>query len=211
MTDATTIVLDATRMQRAALADDLRTLSDEQWATQSLCPKWSVRDVVAHLTAAASLGRARWVRSAVGARFDFDLHNARRLAEHRGNTSADTLSRFEQVIDSTTSTFGPKEAWLGEVVVHGGDIRRPLGIVHQPPVDALTPLATFFASRDFTVASKKAVQGVRLQATDGPFTTGADGPIVTGSTYALVMAMAGRAAFLDDLDGPGVAVLRDRI
>ena len=37
-----------------------------------------------------------------------------------------------------------------------------------------------------------------------------DDPLVTGPTLALVLAMAGRAAFCDDLTGPGVATLRDR-
>lgn len=211
MTGATkSTLLDATRAQRASLADDLRALTDEQWATESLCTGWTVQDVVAHLTAAASLGRVRWIRSAIGARFDFDLHNARRLAEHRGLTPADTLARFEQIIDSTASTFGPKEAWLGEVVVHGGDIRRPLGLRDEPPVEIMTPLAVFYASRNFTVASKSASEDLRLEATDGPFRTDSSGPRVSGTTYALVMAMAGRTAFYDDLEGPGVQILRHR-
>ena len=40
--------------ERRALADDLAHLTPEQWADQSLCSGWTVRDVVAHLTAAAS-------------------------------------------------------------------------------------------------------------------------------------------------------------
>ncbi len=40
--------------ERAALADDLAGLSVEQWQQATLCAKWNVEDVVAHLTAAAS-------------------------------------------------------------------------------------------------------------------------------------------------------------
>jgi hypothetical protein len=48
-------------------------------------------------------------------------------------------------------------------------------------------------------------------ADDGPFTAGPDdAPLVTGPTLALVLAMAGRAAFCDELSGPGVATLRGR-
>ena len=207
-TDAT--VLAATRDERAALADDLAGLSDAQCATPSLCGRWTVEDTVAHLTAAASVGPWRWMRSVLGARFDFDLHNDRRLAEHRGATPAETLARFRAVIGSTTSTWGPKQAWLGEVVVHGEDVRRPLGLVRTPPVEVATEVARFVASRDFTVAGKTVSAGLRLVATDGPFTAG-EGPEVTGPTLALVMAMAGRAAHLDDLDGPSVATLRERL
>ncbi|MEJ2864004.1 maleylpyruvate isomerase N-terminal domain-containing protein [Actinomycetospora flava] len=83
---ADTAVLAAARDERAALAGDLAGLTDHQWATPSLCDRWTVEETVAHLTAAASIGPWRWLRSVLGARFDFDLHNDRRLAEHRGAT-----------------------------------------------------------------------------------------------------------------------------
>lgn len=195
--------------ERAALVADLADLAPEQWAAPSLCARWTVEEVVAHLTAAASVGPLRWIRSMVGARFDADRHNARRLAEHRGATPAETLERFRAVVPSTTAPSGHTPAWLGEVVVHAGDVRRPLGILHAPSMEAATEVARFFASRDFTVAGRTAVAGLRLEAVDGPFATG-EGPLVRGDTVALVMAMAGRGAFCDDLEGPDVATLRGR-
>jgi uncharacterized protein (TIGR03083 family) len=199
----------AAHAERAALADDLAGLDDAQWAQRSLCGRWVIEEVVAHLTAAASIGPLRWFASAVGARFDFDLHNDRRLAEHRGATPAETLERFRLVITSTTAPLGPTAAWLGEVIVHAQDIRRPLGLPRTPPVDVVTPVAGFYARRDFTVAGRSAINGLRLEATDGSFATGT-GPLVSGSTLALTMAMAGRRAYCDDLAGPGVPKLRAR-
>ncbi|WP_218610772.1 hypothetical protein [Pseudonocardia sp. KRD291] len=67
-----------------------------------------------------------WFRSVLAARSDFDVHNDRRLAERRGATPAKTLERFRAVVDSTVAASGHTPAWLGEVVVHGQDIRRPL-------------------------------------------------------------------------------------
>jgi uncharacterized protein (TIGR03083 family) len=195
--------------ERAALAEDLAGLDGSQWAHPSLCGRWVVEDVVAHLTAAASVGRARWLASVLGARFDFDLHNERRLAEHRGATPAGTLERFRRIVGSTTSAPGNTAAWLGEVVVHAQDVRRPLGLARTPSIQATTEVAGFFARRDFTVTSRTAVAGLRLVATDGPFTTGS-GPEVRGTTLALTMAMAGRAPYCDDLTGPGVPTLRAR-
>jgi uncharacterized protein (TIGR03083 family) len=195
--------------ERAALARDLAGLEDERWATGSLCGRWNVEEVVAHLTAAASIGPARWVASVLGARFDFDLHNDRRLAEYRGATPAETLARFRSILSSTTSTFGPIEAWVGEVVIHGQDIRHPLGIDHDVDVAAATAVARFLAKGDFTVPGKTNIAGLRLEATDGPFASGA-GPLVTGTTLALVMAMAGRGAFCGQLTGEGVEILRER-
>ncbi len=195
--------------ERAALADELSGLRPDQWRQPTLCGRWVVEDVVAHLTAAASVGRLRWLVSVVGARFDFDLHNERRLAEQRGATPAETLARFRRVVASTTGASGHTAAWLGEVVVHAQDVRRPLGLPRTPSVDAVTEVARFFAGRDFTVTSRSAISGLRLEATDGPFSTG-EGPVVSGTTLALTMAMAGRGVYCDDLTGPGVPVLRAR-
>jgi uncharacterized protein (TIGR03083 family) len=196
----------AAHAERAALADDLAGLDDAQWAQPSLCGRWVVEEVVAHLTAAASIGPMRWFASVLGARFDFDVHNNRRLAEHRGATSAETLERFRGVVSSTISPLGPTAAFLGEVIVHAQDIRRPLGLPRTPSVNVVTPVAEFYARRDFAVRSHSAIKGLRLEATDGPFATGS-GPLVSGTTLALTMAMAGRGAYCDDLEGPGVAEL----
>lgn len=196
--------------ERAALAEDLAGLTAEQWARPSLCGRWTVEEVVAHLTAAASIGRWRWIRSMVAARFDDGVHNDRRLAEHRGATPEETLERFRAVATSTTGPTNDTHAWLGEIVVHGQDVRRPLGLERTPSVEAATEVARFFARKDFTVASRTAIRGLRVEAVDGEFATG-DGPLVRGTTVALVVAMAGRAASLDDLTGPGVATLRERV
>ena len=196
--------------ERAALAEDLAGLSTGQWRHETLCGQWDVEQVVAHLTAAASLNQRQWLRSMLGARFRPDVHNQRRLAEHRGRTPAETLDQFRAVITSTTAPSSHTLAYLGEVVVHSQDIRRPLGLVRTPSVDALTPVAEFFARRDFAVASRTRVADLQLQADDGPFATGT-GPLVTGSTLALVMSMAGRVSYVAELDGPGVPALRSRV
>jgi uncharacterized protein (TIGR03083 family) len=195
--------------ERAALAEDLATLDDAQWEHPSLCERWVIEDVVAHLTAAASIGPVRWFAGVLGARFDFDLYNDRRLAEYRGVTPAETLERFRRIVTSTTSAPVPPAASLGEVVVHAQDIRRPLGLVRMPPVGTVTEVAHFYARRNSTVASRTAIEGLRVEATDGPFATGA-GPLVSGTTLALTMAMAGRSAYCDDLTGSGVSIVRAR-
>ncbi|ALV45051.1 hypothetical protein MB46_05560 [Arthrobacter alpinus] len=199
----------AAHVERAALAADLALIDDEQWSCPSLCEQWNVEQVLAHLTAAASIGPIRWLGSVFGAKFNFDLHNDRRLMEHLGPTPADTLRRFGDVVTSTTSPLGPAAAWLGEVVVHSEDIRRPLGLVRAVPLDVATTVANFYAEKGFTVDSKAAIHGLRLEATDGPFETGT-GPVATGTTLSLIMAMAGRGAYCQELSGPGVPLLLQR-
>ncbi|MDN5747587.1 MAG: maleylpyruvate isomerase family mycothiol-dependent enzyme [Pseudonocardia sp.] len=207
---ATADIWPTVHTQRTALAADLACLTAEQWATPSLCDGLSVREVLAHLTSAATLGPLRWMWSVLRCRFDFDKHVADRLAEQLGASPAETYDRFCRIAASRTSTFGPKAAWLGEVIVHAEDIRRPLGIRHDYPVDAVTRVARFYVTADFTVPSRTLTSGLRLVATDGPFTHGV-GPLVSGTTLALTMAMAGRGGYCTELTGDGVATLRGRL
>jgi uncharacterized protein (TIGR03083 family) len=197
----------AVHAERAALAADLAELTDEEWATPSLCSGLSVREVLAHLTAAGSLSPVRWFAGVVRSRFDFDDQVARRLAEQLGDTPAETLARFRGVVTSTTAPPLPKIALLGEVVVHGEDIRRPLGIERDHPTEVLTRLAEFYTHSDLMFPGKTRVAGLRLVATDGPFTTGT-GPLVSGTTLTITMATAGRAVYCDELTGDGVETLR---
>lgn len=200
----------ATHAARRSLVADLRGLSPAQWRQPTLCRQWDVEHVVAHLTAAASVGRGRWLTSIVAAGFRPAVHNDRRLREHLGRTPEETLRRFESVVESTTAPTADTAAYLGEVLVHGQDIRQPLGIATAPDLAALAAVAQFYAGRDFTVSSRSLTTGLRLRASDSAFVAG-DGPEVSGPTLALVMTMAGRGAYLDQLDGPGRTLLADRI
>ncbi|MDG9688681.1 maleylpyruvate isomerase family mycothiol-dependent enzyme [Streptomyces sp. DH17] len=195
--------------ERAALTADLADLTDEQWATPSLCNDFTVRQVLAHLTAAANLNGVRWLAGVIRCRFDFDKQVAMRVAEYLGTTPGDTLELFRRSVQSTTKPFLPALAMLGETIVHGEDIRRPLGIRHEYPIEVVTQVAQYYQGSDLVVVAKGRIDGLRLVATDSPFTTGS-GSLVSGPTLALVMAMTGRATYCDDLEGDGVELLRSR-
>lgn len=198
------------RAARQRLADDLAPLAEEDWRHPTLCDGWDVEHVVAHLTAAGSIGRWRWIRSMVGAGFRPDVHNERRLREHLGGTPAETLQAFQHIIGAQIAPTADTAAYLGEVLVHSEDIRHALGIPTAEDLGALTAVAEFYARHDFTVPSKSLTSGLRLEADDGPFKTG-DGPEVRGPTLALVMTMAGRGAYVDQLEGSGRAALVKRL
>lgn len=168
-----------------------------------------MREVLAHVTAGASLNPARWLAGVVRCRFDFDKQVAMRLAQHLGSSPAQTLTGFERVITSTTCPPLPRSAVLGEVVVHSEDIRRPLGFHRDYPTDVVTQVAQYYAGTDQVVLARGRIGGLRLIATDGPFTAGAGAP-VSSRTVALVMAMTGRGVYCDELTGDGVQTLRTR-
>ncbi|MEV0195646.1 hypothetical protein [Nonomuraea sp. NPDC050691] len=131
------------------------------------------------------------------------------MAEQLGATPAETLTRFRRVITSATKPPLSVMAMLGETVVHEEDIRRPLGIRCDYPIEMLTRLADYYQGSDMVVLAKGRIRGLCLVATDGPFTTGS-GARVTGPTLALIMAMTGRAGYWDEHEGDGVATLRAR-
>jgi uncharacterized protein (TIGR03083 family) len=195
--------------ERAALAADLADLTGEQWAAPSLCTGLTVREVLAHMIAGASLNPVRWLAGVIRCRFDFDKQVAMRLAEQLGATPAETMDRFRSVLTSTTKPPVPTLAMLGETIVHAQDIRLPLGIRHDYPIGTLTRLAEYYQGSDLPVLTRTRVKGLRLVATDGPFTSGS-GPLASGTTLALIMAMAGRGAYCDELQGDGAATLRER-
>ncbi|MBW8172543.1 maleylpyruvate isomerase family mycothiol-dependent enzyme [Ornithinimicrobium sp. Arc0846-15] len=195
---------------RRSLAADLATLADEQWHEPTLCGDWDVERVVAHLSAAASVGRWRWIKSIVGSGFRPAVHNERRLREQMGAMPHETLQRFEGLVDARVAPSGDTVAYLGEVLVHSEDIRHPLGLRDVGNVAAWAAVADCCASRDFAVPSRSRAKGLWLGATDSAFVSG-EGDEVIGPTRALVMVMAGRSIFLEGLSGPGASLLAERL
>ena len=195
--------------ERKALAADLKGRSGEEWATGSLCSQWTVRDVLAHMTSAASMTPPAFFARLAGSGFKFEKLQESGVAANRGNSPADTMSRFEAVVTSVKHPPGPAQTWLGETIVHSQDIRRALGIQHKYPTDAVVTVADFYKGSNLLIGSKTRIDGLTLRATDADWSHGT-GPEVSGPILSLVMAMTGRKAPLDDLTGDGVATLRSR-
>ena len=146
--------------ERKALAADLKGRTGEEWATPSLCGQWTVRDVLAHMTSAASLTPPAFFAKMIGSGFSFDKVQASGVAANRGSSPADTMTRFEAVLTSVKHPPGPADTWLGETIVHAEDIRRPLGIEHQYPTEAVVQVASFYQGSNLLIGSKKRIEGL---------------------------------------------------
>ena len=195
--------------ERKALADDLSGLTPAQWEARTLCGDWNVTQVVAHNLATAKMTPPKFIGRMAAAGFRFGTFAERAINDERQGGVEDLLARYRAVEKATTSPPGPVQSWLGETIIHAEDIRRPLGIAHTYPVDALKTLLEFYVGSNLLIGSKKRISGVTLKATDTDFTHGS-GPVVEGPALPLVMATTGRKAALDDLTGPGVELLRSR-
>lgn len=196
-------------IERRALAAGLANISEEQWNTQSLCSDWTVKDVVAHTTSAAQMNPLKFLRLFAGSGFNMAKMQAQEVARLSDGSGAAVLGRFNATLDSKSAPPGPVTSWLGEAIVHAEDIRRPLGIKRDYPIEALTQVLDFYKNSNVLIATKSRIAGLKLQANDADWSTGA-GPVVEGPMWALLMAATGRREFLTELSGPGVETLSGR-
>jgi uncharacterized protein (TIGR03083 family) len=193
--------------ERDALMQDMDTLTPEQWFAPSLCPDWTVHDVLAHLVDDAKTTRLGFVARFVVARFDFDRCNQLGVDRERSGDPRHTLNEFPSVSGRTTSAPAPLVTRLVEAFVHGEDIRRPLGISRVYPVDDVaTALRYHLATSVNRGGGKERAEGLRLVSTDSDLESGA-GKDVHGTTLALLLAVSGRPVAPDELAGPGAAGL----
>jgi uncharacterized protein (TIGR03083 family) len=205
-------VFRASAANRLAFADLLESLSPEQLATPSLCGGWDVATVGAHLGAAITTRIPVFALTLVRNLGSFDRANdaTARNAAKRGVSA--TIETIRQNANSrfTPPASGPR-APLTDVLVHTGDIARPLGLPHDPPTDHVrTALEFLTGPRPVGFVKRGSLEGLHLTADDLGFSSG-NGEPISGRGADLMMAMCGRAAALDDLHGAGTATLRHRL
>jgi len=202
-------IWSSVRPEREALAADLQAIDDAAWATPSLCSGWTVRDVLAHITALARMTPGTIFQKLVASGFNPGRIQARDIAIEKGSSSEETLARSRSVTASKSRLPGQNKTLLGETVVHAEDIRRPLGIAHEYPLEALVIVADLYKSSNLIAGTKRRLAGLSLRATDIDWTIGS-GLVVSGPMLSLLMVMAGRQAPIDDLEGQGADTLRSR-
>jgi len=204
-----TAVWDVIHSERKSLADDLARLSSNQWTTPSLCSGWTVRDVLAHMTATARMTPPAFFGKMLMSGFSFSKMASSDIEAQKGATPDETLARFAAEVNSSSHPPGPNDSWLGETLVHSEDIRKPLGIAHAYPTAAAVQVADFYKGSNLLIGAKSRIEGLTLRATDASWQHG-EGPEVSGPIMSLVVAMTGRKAAVRDLSGAGVPTLEAR-
>ena len=136
---------------------------------------------------------------------------AQRDARSRSQLPRDHVAeRLRQRTGTTNRPPAPVMAMLGEVVVHGEDVRRPAGVPSDVAADAANSCLQMYTTASFPFGGKKRINGLRLVATDTGWTHG-DGPEVSGDAMSLLLAMTGRAAGMTGLSGEGAPILNERL
>jgi uncharacterized protein (TIGR03083 family) len=196
--------------ERATLADTIAGLTPAQWAQPSLCAGWTVGQLAAHILSGAEQTTGKFFSGMVASGFRFNASMERTVRSLGKLSQAEIVDRLRQRTTTTNRPPAPPMAMLGEVVVHGEDLRRPLGLTQPVAAEAINACLDMYTKASFPVGGKKRIGGLRLATTDTGWSFGA-GPEVTGPGLSVLLAMTGRAAGLDGLSGDGAAQLQQRL
>lgn len=187
-----TDLYDATVAERTRMAALLADLTPAQWAADSLCVGWRVREVVAHLNMTDTQTQEEFGAALAEAGGDINAAVDR--------TARDDVARFSdvellaiqhsRVASRWTPGPGATQGALAHEVIHGLDITVPLGLPGPAPevlaatVAGSTAEGLAFFGVDLT--------GLRLTAVDSDLVLG-DGPQdVPLPTATIVLIATGR-------------------
>lgn len=187
----------------------LATLTEDEWNAPSLDAGWRVRDVAAHLIQTHLITQANLVSDWVRSGFSLKGRNDLNINRRRSTSTTDLLREYLETANRTSYLPGQLTYSLIEVVIHGEDMARPLHKHIDVDPTALAKVADLARITDPVLGGKRRSAGLRLVATDLEWSAG-DGPEARGPLMAIVLAITGRRAGLDDLAGPGVQILRSR-
>jgi uncharacterized protein (TIGR03083 family) len=201
-------LMDMAYDERSDLAAFLETLTTQEWHAQSLCDRWTVKDVVAHMVSYDELTPFGLMKRFTKGRV---VHANDVGVEEFAPMSPQELMEFlgrHLHPKGLPAGFGGMIA-LVDGTIHHQDIRRALGHPRTVPIDRLERILPLVPGNPRLGAGRR-IRGLRLTATDVAWEHG-NGPEVSGTGEALLMAMAGRSAAIDELTGPGQATLAGRL
>jgi uncharacterized protein (TIGR03083 family) len=160
----------------------------DAWDAQSLCDKWAVRHVVAHVTMPVRLTPESYGAEMAAAGGDFSvLSNT--VAARDGSLPVETLLG-SPVLHAWEPPGGKAAGALSHAVIHSLDITIALGRPAVAPVDAMIAVIDQLVAADGRIFGID-LTGVRLEATDTGRTWG-QGRLVRASTDLLVAYVSGR-------------------
>src|ERR1700742_5247220 len=197
--EMTADLMTMARAERTDLAEFLAGLTPQDWQAPTLCTKWNVKDVVAHVISYEELGTLGLVkRFAKGWIVRTNQVGVDEFAALSPQQLLEFLRNHLQP-HGLTAGFGGMIA-LVDGTVHHQDIRRSLGRPRTGPPDRLERILPLVPSNPRLGAGRR-IRGLRLRATDIDWTHGR-GPEVAGPGEALLLAMTGRPCAIADLGGP---------
>jgi uncharacterized protein (TIGR03083 family) len=193
-----TEMTDLIRTERLAFIDLLESLNEEQWRTPSLCSAWTVENVAAHLAWAPAAGLLEMTPVAIRAGFRTNRMIANAALHWTARGRPAILDQLRANVENDAKPLGmPRVAALTDAIVHGLDVRVPLGLHRHVDPGAFASIA------DWTINSRwpltvpiggnvgKRLRGVRLVATDADWAWG-EGAETRGRADEILLRLTGR-------------------
>jgi uncharacterized protein (TIGR03083 family) len=174
------------------LADLLAAADGSVWDVPSLCEKWQVRHVVAHVTMPVRLTPEQFGAEMAAARGDFTVLSETVAARDAALPAAVLLDQLRSAaLHAWQPPAGGSMGALSHAVIHSLDVTIALDRATVAPDEAVT------AVLDALVAAEGAwfgvdLTGVRLEV-DGSEWSWGDGRTVRADAGSLVALVAGRA------------------
>src|SRR5262245_14827044 len=95
---------DMIKEERVVLVDALGALPKAAWDSPSLCTGWTVRDVIAHITATAYMTPPRFMLKFTGSRFNFPAMSGKDIKRLTSqNNDEQLLDLLRARIDARTA------------------------------------------------------------------------------------------------------------
>jgi uncharacterized protein (TIGR03083 family) len=173
------------------LADLLAAAPPETWDAPSLCEKWQVRHVVAHVTMPARLTPEQFGAEMAAAGGDFQLLSdtvagrdaALPVAEHLDSLRSPLLHGWQP-------PGGGAAGALSHAVIHSLDVTVALDRPAVAPVEAVVAILDRLTAANGGVFGID-LTGVRLEAAETDWSWGS-GDVVRADSGALVALLSGR-------------------
>jgi uncharacterized protein (TIGR03083 family) len=164
---------------------------------------------VAHLVDTAKTGRVSFVRDLLAARMDFDRANERGIVREKRQDPQETLEALRAAADLTRTPPANLATRLVEAIVHGEDVRRPLGITGVYPDPAVVGALAYQLRTPVSFGGgRERAAGLRL-VDRRTGTAWGDGDAVTADALELLLSVSGRPVPRERLEGPGAARLAE--
>lgn len=193
------------------LADFFDSLDEDQLETRSLCRAWTVREVLGHLVMPLTGSTSSFLMQVVRARGSLNRASEAVASDLSRRPVVELTALLRERADQHGKApgVGPM-GQMADGCIHLRDCARPLGLPNDATLDDWRMVLDWLPSGVPGLVPKHRAAGLRLEADDQDWSWG-DGDVINGPSEALAMALAGRAGALEDLRGPGVSLLRDRL
>lgn len=186
-------LMPAIAAERQDLADLLSNLPEQAWDALTLCDRWRVRELVAHLTMPFRYSSARFLAELArsGGRFDAMADRCARRDAARIPAEGLLAGLRDNVTNPWKPPGGGLTGALTHDVVHGLDMTVPLRIDRRVPEERLRIVLTSIIGAAALKHFGTDLTGIELRANDLDWSFGS-GQRVSGAAQDLLLVVCGR-------------------